>query len=199
MNPFFANNYLHLREQDSIDTVLLFFFILLPLTAVFPHSHILSALLLLTVLTVGICFYGIQRPLFQGVCALFFAFLALCLSSLTLPEAFFATLLSVALRFSFLLPFVFLKKKERILRFYTGVCGVIGLFSFITLLSGRGVMGYTDTTRLPEISRAAFLFGNPNALAAYLLPASLLSLYGLIFKRKEKEVSFTWGLTTRSR
>lgn len=183
MNLFFANNYLHLREQDSIDTVLLFFFILLPLTALFPHSHSLCAILLLLISVSGIIFYGVPRTAFRGSCALFVSFLVLCLSSLTLPVAFAPTLLSVTLRLSFFLPFIFIEKTERIFRFYATICGIIGLFSFIALLNGKGVLGYTDTTRLPEISRAAFLFGNPNVLASYLLPASLLSLYDLLFRK----------------
>lgn len=197
MNPVFVNKYLPFRVQDSKDTVLLFFCLLLPLTALLNHAHLWCACLLTLVLCLGIAIHGINRSVFSGTGALFLLFLSLSLSGIVLPCARHSTLLTLVLRLSFFLPFIFRKRKAQLLRYYADVGAFVGGLSFVGLLLGRGVLGYTDTSRFPTLARAAGLFGNPNVLAAYLLPAALLSLYALLYASEKKlRHLFPFALTT---
>ena len=182
MNPYFVKKHLPFRAQDSENTVLLLFFLLFPISALLPHAHALAALLCLLLFLFGTRKKEGKEGLKCKESVCFSLFLALTLSGVLLPLARWETLLSFLLRLSFFLPFLFAEKVQKMRRYLSYIGGVLGGLALLELLFGFGKEGYTDTSLFASLSRAGGIFGNPNILAAFLLPAALFSLSALLFE-----------------
>lgn len=176
MNRIFANKYLPFKEQDSQSTLLLLLFVLFPFTALFPHAHLFAALFVLLFLAVFVLHGERGECAFRGDVILYSLFLALSLSGCILPSARWETLLSACLRLSYLLPALFYRRIREGRRIFSLLAGLLGLLALLELALGHGATGYDDPSLFPTLSRASFPFGNPNILAAFLLPLTLLSL-----------------------
>lgn len=187
MNLIFVNKYLLFREQDRRNAVLLLFFCSLPLTALLPHAHTLCAIWVVLFLL----FCGKDKHDFialweEKTARCYTLFLVLCLSGCILPLARSATLLSVTLRLSFLLPLLFSDKRREICRILAYTGGVFGGLTLLELFTGRGTADYNDLSLFPSLWRASGLLGNPNVTAAFLLPAALFALSGMLFSKEKK-------------
>ncbi len=172
MNQVFVNKYLPLKEQDS-KRVLFFFFLFLPFSALLPHAHLVSALWVLLFLCAGyLC--GAWQPYEARAMFPFCAFLALTAAgAITAP---LPTALSVLLRLSFFLPALFPHWREDLCRILSILGALLGALALLQILLGRGATGYSDTRLFGALARASFPFGNPNLLAAFLLPSVPLAL-----------------------
>ena len=174
MNKHFANKHLPLEEQDRT-RVLFFFFLLLPFSALFPHAHLAAALWLFLILFVGAmtvsgkALLRLPRTSFP-FCAL------LLLTAAGAVNATRATLLAVFLRLSFFLPALFWRRREDFCRILAFLGALLGALALLQLWLGRGAVGYDDARLFATLARASFPFGNPNLLAAFLLPCALLAL-----------------------
>lgn len=186
MNPIFVKKYLPFKEQDSKITVLFFFFLLLPITALFPHAHTLSAFWTVAFFAVEATLPHDSRPLYTADARLYVVFLTLCLSGILLPQARGATILSVLLRLSFFLPRLFFERKRELRRILSLVGGVLGILALLEIFLDGGVTGYNDPSLFSALSRARGIFGNPNITAAFLLSPASFALYDLLFEKKSR-------------
>lgn len=189
MNPSLLQKQRFPKEQDSKQVVLLLFILLFPYTAHLPHAHITAALCVLLALGVGVWKNGLSPRFYSKNVNIYCLFLAFSLSGVVISTAWRETLLSVVLRLSFFLPFFFPRARQASLALSLSG-GLLGLFAVLELLSGGGRTGYTDALLFPDLSRAAGPFGNPNLLAAFLLPPALLSLAKAIFSVKSRLLYF---------
>ena len=153
MNPIFVNKYLPFREQDTKNGVLLFFFALLPASALLPHGHLFSAFWAL-----GLFAYGVwKRGGDLRADLLFSAFLALTLSGVVLANAWQASFLSFCLRLSFFLPSLLEDKKDETCRFISLLGGALGAMAALELLLGGGTAEYNDQSLFSALSRAELI------------------------------------------
>lgn len=172
MNQYFVNKSLPYKEQDS-KRVLFLFFLCLPFSALLSHAHLASALWVLLFLCAG-CFRGVWQPYEARATLPFCAFLALTAAgAITAP---LPTALSALLRLSFFLPGMFAHRRENFCRIFALLGGILGLLALLQVALGRGATGYSDTRLFGALARASFPFGNPNLLAAFLLPTVPLAL-----------------------
>ena len=176
MNRIFVNKYLLFKEQDSQSTLLLLLFVLFPFTALFPHAHLFAALFVLLFWAVLLWRGEREACAFGGDVILYSLFLSFSLSGCILPSARWETLLSACLRLSYFLPLLFHRRMQKGMWIFSLFGGVLGLLALLSLAFGYGKAGYDDPSLFPTLSRASFPFGNPNILAAFLLPPTLLSL-----------------------
>ncbi|MBQ9736603.1 MAG: O-antigen ligase family protein [Clostridia bacterium] len=182
MNLKNVNNSLLLKGQDSFGAVLPLFVFLLPFSALLSHSHLAAGLwvvgaLLLVRPALPIRFSARER--------VFLLFLLCSLSGAVLPLSRARSVLSALLRLVFFLP-IFASSARRAIK--TGLLfagGALGALSLLSLALGYGKTGYTDPTLAGELARAAPVFGNPNVLAAFLLPPTLLSLGEMLFPSQD--------------
>ncbi len=186
MNRTFANKGLLFREQDSKNAVLLSFFMLLPVSALFPHSHSLSAVWTLALLGIGIWMAKEQKIALDKRTRLYCLFLAFSLSGAILSLARASTLLSTVLRLSFFIPAIFSRKKDQIGTSMAFVGGVLGFLALAELLLGGGKVGYDDAFLFGGLARACGPFGNPNLLAAFLLPSAMLAAERFLFRERRR-------------
>ena len=161
---------------------MLLFFLLLPLSALLPHAHAVTALLCLAFFAFGLRKSEARERLKCKESVCFSLFLAFTLSGVLLPLARWETLLSFALRLSFFLPFLFAKKSKEMCRYLSYIGGVVGALALLEVLLGLGKEGYADVSLFSSLARAGGVFGNPNILAAFLLPSALFALSSLLFE-----------------
>lgn len=177
MNPILKTQDHPYKEQDSKVRVLLLFLFFFPLTALAAHSHLAAALWVLGMLGVAFGLWSPENPLFQPrKVKLYCLFLCFSLSGIVMPLARGATLLSSFLRLSFFLPLMLGKKQSVFSIALSFIGGLLGLGALAELFLGYGQTGYNDEALFPTLKRAAFLFDNPNVLAAFLLPSALFAL-----------------------
>lgn len=175
------------KEQDRERFVPLLFLTLLALTAILPHAHLLCALLL--GLTLG-RYRGKTSAFSDKKVKLYCLFLCFSLSGVFIFTAWKETLLATFLRLSFFIPLLFPRTAQRIPALFSFVGGALGVGALAELLLGNGKTGYVDTTRFSSLSRAAGPFGNPNVLAAFLLPAALFSLAHAFHQKEWRALYF---------
>ena len=169
------------HRQDTERVVLLSFCLFLVISPALPHAHAstsLSVLLCLGVLRAK------NNRVFQGEIPtnvkLYLLFYCFSLSSVILAVARTASLLSAVLRLSFFLPF-FLSERNRVRVLLALLGGMLGVWALCELWLGGGMQGTVDEARFSALARATGPFQNPNALAAFLLPAATFSLVLALF------------------
>lgn len=177
------NKHYPFKEQDRERFVPLLFLPLLPLTALLPHAHLLCAILL--AVTLG-QYRWKQGTLLGKKVRLYCLFLCFSLSGVFISIAWRETLLTTVLRLSFFIPLLFPRIERRIPTLLALMGGVLGAVASVELLLGYGKTGYADTTRFSSLSRAAGPFGNPNILAAFLIPATLFALAHALHQRERR-------------
>lgn len=189
MKPSFFSAQQFPKEQDSKHVVLLLFIFLFPYTACLPHAHITAALCVLLGLGIGVWQKGDPSFLFDKNVKLYFLFLCFSLSGVVIFTARKETLLAFVLRLSFFLPFLFPRVRQARLALSLGA-SLLGVLAVLELFTGRGRVGYADALLFPALSRAAGPLGNPNLLAAFLLPPTLLSLAEALFSTEKRLLYF---------
>lgn len=185
MNHPFQTSKFFSREQDSRYVVPLLFILAFFFTARLSHAHATAALFVLLLFLFGIRKCGIIPLKNRKNVNIYCLFIVFSLSGVVISAAWKETLLSFVLRLSFFLPF-FLERKRDTLFAYALVGCLFGFLATLELLTGGGKTGYADASLFPALSRAAGVFGNPNLLAAFLLPSALLSLSELLFSSKNR-------------
>lgn len=173
-------------EQDSKRFVPLLFLCLFPLTAALPHAHAAALLWLVLFFGVLLVCEGVSSPIFSKKVMFYCLFWCYSASGLLLPAAFLPTLLSLLLRLAFFLPHLFPRVKGWAYDALPLSGGLLGGAAVAELLLGKGETGYHDTAIFAQLSRAAGPFGNPNLLAAFLLPAALLALGGALWGERRR-------------
>lgn len=177
-----------LTEQDSLRFVPLLFLILLPLSARLPHAHLCALCLVVAFLLFSRredwCTQAFSRKNVKLYCL----FLGYSLTGVFVFGAWRETLLSFFLRLSFLIPHLFPRTRARLPLAFSLAGGLFGALAVAELLLGGGKEGYVDPTRFSGLARAAGPFGNPNLLAAFLLPCALLALGGALFAHPRRRL-----------
>lgn len=187
-----VNNSLHISKQDSTVSLLLAVFVfLLPFSSLIPHAR-LSLLAVLLLLLPLLFLHRFRHPSPATTLPyetqaekkrrrhillsdLFFAAYSLFVfSGVVLPHAFFPAIMTSLLCFYRLLPrFI----PFSFLRFPLLLGGAtVALLALLEYGLGGGSTGFADTSRFGALARAGGVFGNPNLLAAYLLPLFALAL-----------------------
>lgn len=187
-----VNLSLRISKQDSLVSLLLAVFsFCLPFTALFSHGRIFLFLVLLFFAFVFYLFPQESTPapsLFPYETAaekkarrwlslsdLFFAAYLLCVfSGVVIKKAVFPALMTSALCFFRLLP----RKAAPHFSLYPLLLGgsAVALLSLLEFVLLGGDTAFADTSRFGDLARAGGVFGNPNLLAAYLLPLFAIAL-----------------------
>lgn len=196
-----TNLSLHISKQDSFVSLLLAVFVfLLPFSALLPHAR----LLLLSVLLLFLVLMALRPSLFPVPASpfvyeterekrrkrhlllsdLFFLAYTLCvLSGCVLSKAIFHAIMSTILCFYRVLT----RKIPTRPPFYPLLLG--GAATAVTALLeyglGKADTAFADVSRFGALARAGGVFGNPNLLAAYLLPLFAIALSALDERREE--------------
>ena len=99
-------------------------------------------------------------------------------------------MLSSVLRLSFFLPLLFPERKGEMRRSLATIGGFFGVLAVLEVLLGMGKSGYSDPSLFPSLPRAAGVFGNPNLLAAFLLPTASFALEDALFIKEGRTLSW---------
>ncbi len=180
------------EKQDSLVYVLLSFFLaLLPFTALLPHGR-LSLLCLLPLLLGGAALVISPRPPYAPppiyetkrekrnrhrlvLSDLFyFLYLSAVSSGFVLPSSPLPALAATFLSFYRFVPRVYPR-----FRFFPLLLGgaATALTAVFEYLLGKGSIAFVDKDRFGAMARAGGILGNPNTLAAFLLPLFFLALW----------------------
>ena len=186
-----GNISLHFSKQDRFVSFLLaLFFIFLPFTALLSHARLFLAFALLLLLAASfLCVTPVTPPTFPYETKaerkrrqrlffsdLFFLLFALCLlSGVAYKAAVFPSVMSTILCF-----YRVISRRSPIpilpLLWGGGAAAAVAILEYAM---GKAGTSFVDASRFGSLARAGAPFGNPNLLAAYLLPlfALLLSLW----------------------
>ncbi len=182
------------RQKATLSLLPFLFLFFIPLLSPLPHTSLFVCLLLLLLLSGGLFLHG--TPARRPPLALWLLLALLssgALSSLLLFRDFSA-LLPLLCLLAALIPFVFPDSADGFLRTYGLLGGLLGLFALLSFLLGKGAVGYVDASHsYAEIGRSAVFFGNPNVLAAFLLPAPL-GLLTTLLSQKGRGLRLLYGL-----
>lgn len=186
-----VNNPSHFSKQDRFVSFLLaVFLMILPFSALLSHARLFLAFLLLLLLTASFfCVTPVTPPTFPYETKaerkrrqrlffsdLFFLLFALCLlSGVAYKTALLPSLMSTFLCFYRIV------SRRTPLPVFPLLCGgaAAAAVAISEYLLGKAGTSFVDASRFGELARAGAPFGNPNLLAAYLLPllALLLALW----------------------
>lgn len=189
-NLHFDNKDLHFSKQDMTKDILLAFFILsIPFTALLPHGRV----------------YLMGMLLFRFYFLFFFkkAFFSFdtkrCLLLFFFATVFAAVLknfnpLSLVSAISWALAAFFPwseRGKEKVFPKALAVIGaLLGLFATVEVFGGKAAAQWSDVSRFGKLSRAAFPFGNPNLLGAFLAPCAIFALSEYFGAPKKRKILF---------
>ena len=185
--PFSTHNTDKTARQKAKSPLPFLFLFSIPVFSPLPHTSLFVCLFLLLLLSCGLLLRGIPARRPPLALLLLLALLSSgALSSLLLFRDFSALLPLLSLAAA-LIPLVFSDSAEDFLTVYGLLGGLFGLFALLAFLLGKGALGYVDASHsYAEIGRSAVFFGNPNVLAAFLLPAPFGLLPHLLSKKKGK-------------
>ncbi len=186
-----VNLSLRVSKQDSLVSLLLAVFsFCLPFTALLPHIRLFLSFFLLSLATVLFIFSSpspsVSRFPYETATEkqahrsrllsdLFFAaYLVFALSGSVFKNAFLPVIMSTVLCFYRVLV-RYAAHRFSLLPLLSGG-GAVALFALLEYALGGGSTAFADVSRFGALARAGGVFGNPNLLAAYLLPLFAIAL-----------------------
>lgn len=168
------------RQKATLSLLPFLFLFAIPSLSLLPHASACLLSLLLLLLALG--FFQNGKALAHLPSSLWLLggfFLLGALSPLLLLEDASA-LLPLLCFLAALLPFLLPHSPTALLRLYGLLGGVLGVFTLLSLLTGGGAQGFIDASHsYAAFGRSAVFFGNPNLLAAFLLPSVPGNLFAL--------------------
>ncbi len=171
-----------------MDSLLAFFILSLPATALLPHGRLITAELLIFLFYLSLRKRKYPRP--SSSAAALSCFFATVLAALFPSGDMLAVLSALLWVLAAFFPFTSRMKKVILPRALALTGGILGLGAAWEVLSGTALSLWSDAARFGSLARASFPFGNPNLLGAFLAPSAIFALAECLSGKGRKKLLF---------